>query len=224
MNSPVDTDEDFVETLELRMLNDIVALRDRVVACNDWDLVSYVQQTRIYEELTEEVEQMFETADSYGYRIAQADLDALDEALEATTLTLLQAAHHPCVREETLTTERAFHRAGSSTDDLVTIGLKAAPGKFATPTSHGLILLITQFAGAHFDAVHRIVTVPRWVRDQIERFDAFMRVWIADECTHPVPPSGDVLDAANTLWDPQGNGSYRSVDDAIRAAELLVKG
>jgi hypothetical protein len=80
-------------------------------------------------------------------------------------------------------------------------------------------MLLRQLNGKRFDGTHRILTMPRWLCRRIENHSAHTRIWIV-ELVESVP-TGEILEVANTLWEPRQSGAYQSPVAVLEAARLL---
>ena len=188
-------------------------------ATTTWTLDAYLSKARLHEDLLREVESMFDTADMYGDELDPEIVEAVLENLDATAEKLFAAEQDELLAEETFRTARTEFPQEPGDDQWVTVGVKVDPFSARRPRAHTLHMLLRQLNGKRFDGSHRIMTMPRWLYRRIESNSDHTRIWIV-ELVESVP-TGDILEVANSLWEPGQPGSYESPSAVIEAARLL---
>ena len=194
-------------------------LRNDVETTTTWNLDTYLRKSRLHETLMEEVERKLDTADSYGDELDPEIVEAVLENLDVTAEKLFSAEQDEVLAEETFRTARTEFPLEPGDDCLVTAGIRVDPFSVCRPRAHILHMLLRQINGKRFHGSHRIMTMPRWLYRRIELHAEHTRIWIV-ELVESVP-TGDILEVANSLWEPNRSGSFESPSAVIEAARLL---
>jgi hypothetical protein len=221
VNSAPPTDEEIFgyETLDPELVTATAQLLANVTGTTAWNLEAFMQHTRVYEELSMDIERAFDVADSYGDQIDPDIVEDLLETLDAITEKLFAIEQDELLAEETFTYARSEYPAEPGDDKIVTAGIRVCPISFGRPRPHVLHMLLRQLTGKRFDGGYRIMTMPRWLYRRIELYSEHTRIWIV--ALLEGVPTGEVLEVANSLWEPHTEGAYQSPVSVLEAARLL---
>lgn len=212
-------DESLFVSFDTELYAAVENLLSDVDATVTWTLDGFLQKCRLHEDLLEEVERKLDTADTYGEEFEPEVVEAVLENLDVTAEKLFAAEQDGILAEETFRTARSEFPLEPDDDRLVTVGVRVDPFSARRPRAHLLHMLLRQLNGKRFDGSYRIVTMPRWLYRRIENHAEHARVWIVglDESV----PTGEILEVANSLWEPQQSGAYQSPVAVLEAARLL---
>lgn len=216
---PTDEETFEYETLDPELVAATAHLFANVTETTAWNLETFMKHTRIYEELSMDIERAFDVADNYGAHIDPDLVEDLVETLDAITEKLFAAEQNELLAEETFMYARSEYPAEPGDDRIVTAGIRVCPISFGRPRSHILHMLLRQLTGKRFDGGHRIMTMPRWLYRRIELHSEHTRIWIVDLLEGV--PTGEILEVANSLWEPHTEGAYQSPVSVLEAARLL---
>lgn len=216
-----DPDEEFFgyEPLAPELVAETAGLLDDVKDTASWTLETFLQRARLFEDISSEVENVFDRADNYGERIDPDLVEDLLETLDAIAERLFAAEQDDALREETFAHARSEYPNEPGDDEIVTVGVRVDPISFGRPRAHVLPMMLRQLNGRHFDGGYRIMTMPRWLHRRIDLHSEHTRIWIV-ELLEGVP-TGEMLEVANSLWEPRSQGAYRSPAAVLEAARLL---
>lgn len=207
------------ESLDPELVASAAKLLADVTGPASWDLETFMHRTRVYEELFSDVEDALDHADNYGDVIDPDLVEDVLETLDAIAEALFAAEQGDALREETFSAARAEYPGEPGDDDLVTAGIRVDPTMFGRPRAHIVHMLLRQLNGGRFDGGYRIMTMPRWLHRRIELHSPHTRIWIV-ELLEGVP-TGEILEVANSLWEPRTAGEYQSPAAVLEAARLL---
>lgn len=207
------------ETLDPELVASTAGLLADVEGTTLWDLETFMRRTRIYEEIASDIEDALDRADNYGWQIDPDLVEDLLETLDALVEKLFAAEQDGALCKETFTYAKSEYPYESGDDEIVTVAVRVDPISFGRPRAHVLHMLLRQLNGRHFDSGYRIMTMPRWLQRRIERHSEHTRIWIV-ELLEGVP-TGEIIEVANSLWEPRLQGPYQSPVSVLEAARLI---
>lgn len=207
------------ESLAPELVTATAHLLAGIAGTTTWNLETFLQHARMHEEISSELGDALDRADNYGERIDPDLVEDILETLDAIAEKLFAAEQDELLAAETFTYARSEYPTEPGDDDIVTAGIRVDPTSFGRPRAHVLHMLLRQMTGNRFNGGYRIMTLPRWLYRRIERHSPHTRIWIVDLLEGV--PTGEILEVANSLWEPRSQGPYQSAVGVLEAARLL---
>ena len=209
------------EPFDAALAASVANLLADVAATESWNLATFVRLAGTYETLTGRVGDVLDCADAWGDSLEPASVDDVLERLDTITELLRAAEQDDTVAEDTLRAIRRELPVEPEDERLVTAVLRVDPIRFHRPSVQLLPMLLRQLSGWRFHGSHRMLTVPVWLQRHLESLDPWSGIHVVGVLQDV--PDGDILEVANSLWEPRETCEYQSPIAVLAAARRLVE-
>jgi hypothetical protein len=174
-----------------------------------------------HERLQTEIEHQIDFADCYCEDLDPVELERVQSALADSREALYVAEQDPVFAAELAADMRKGLTPEPGDDELATFCFWIDPISFSPPQPRPLPVFLRQVAGNRLEDCCAIVTAPRWIERLLRQQGRMSGSWFAATSGKVYAPQ--VVETANSIWNPRHTHEADDMRNALEAANLLEK-